>query len=374
MNQNLCYWLISAPETGKDHAFDLLQSTVSKSENLATCSKFHVPELRVGTMDALMSLSDDLIRVDNYVEGVTRKISQQLYSLLKSQDRTQNILNVNSGTPESFLSAFRWDEAKYPIKSSCREISDTINSSVLRLDEELRSKVLEYSSLNQTLSAEERKTSGNLMTRDLTDIVRSEHSSDSEYLITLFVVVQKYVMNEWLACYETLAPFVVPRSSQKIHEDNEYVLFNVVVFRKHAEEFKTKSRERRYIVRDFRFDENQIVQGKENKDKLAKDKKNAKKKLILWCRTNFQEAFIGWIHVKAIRAFVESILRYGLGKFQAMLILANKKDDKRLRQALNNLYKHLGSRFLDEEESGSNEGFYPYVYLPINLESIAPQQ
>jgi hypothetical protein len=33
--------------------------------------------------------------------------------------------------------------------------------------------------------------------------------------------------------------------------------------------------------------------------------------LIRYCRTNFAEAFVAWIHLKAIRVFVESVLRYG---------------------------------------------------------------
>ncbi len=47
-----------------------------------------------------------------------------------------------------------------------------------------------------------------------------------------------------------------------------------------------------------------------------------KKNLIRWCKVNFGEVFQSWIHLKAIRAFVESVLRYGLPtNFQAMLLL-----------------------------------------------------
>jgi len=31
-----------------------------------------------------------------------------------------------------------------------------------------------------------------------------------------------------------------------------------------------------------------------------------------WLTTNFSEAFEAWIHLKALRVFVESVLRYGL--------------------------------------------------------------
>lgn len=29
-----------------------------------------------------------------------------------------------------------------------------------------------------------------------------------------------------------------------------------------------------------------------------------------WLKVNFGEAFIAWVHVKALRVFVESVLRY----------------------------------------------------------------
>ncbi len=51
---------------------------------------------------------------------------------------------------------------------------------------------------------------------------------------------------------------------------------------------------------------------------------------------------MAWIHVKALRAFVESVLRYGLPvTFQAMLLRPQRKAGKRLQEELNKLYKHL---------------------------------
>ena len=57
---------------------------------------------------------------------------------------------------------------------------------------------------------------------------------------------------------------------------------------------------------------------------------------------NFSECFSAWLHVKALRVFVESVLRYGLPvNFAAFLIFPNKKSTKRLHDVLNNLYGHL---------------------------------
>ena len=66
--------------------------------------------------------------------------------------------------------------------------------------------------------------------------------------------------------------------------------------------------------------------------------------LVRWLKINFSECFTAWVHVKALRVFVESVLRYGLPvNFQAVLMYPNKKSVKRLREVLNQLYQHLDS-------------------------------
>jgi len=329
--QNLKYWLISAPESGKEKVLESLQNRVCKVENLAQVWKFPVPDLRAGTLDALMTLSDDLAKIDTYVETITRKIAIQLFALLDADPHSsqgQGALRVNTATPEVALTHFKWDEARYPVKSSCREITETINSYIAKLDEELRSKSSDYSTLSHSMAAEQRKISGNLLSRDLTDVVTKDHVIDSEYLTTLFVVVSKYYIKEWEQSYETLTDYVLPRSSQQIFEDQDYVLCTVVLFRKVVDDFKVKAKEKRFTVRDFKFSADQQG-GNLQRKKISDEKDQAKGRLIQWCRTNFQEAFIGWLHIKAIRVFVESILRYGLCKFQALLVLGHKKEDKK---------------------------------------------
>jgi hypothetical protein len=53
-------------------------------------------------------------------------------------------------------------------------------------------------------------------------------------------------LKEWQAKYERLAAMVVPRSANKVAEDDEYVLFSVVVFKRHREEFAQKCRENKW--------------------------------------------------------------------------------------------------------------------------------
>lgn len=53
---------------------------------------------------------------------------------------------------------------------------------------------------------------------------------------------------QWNGKYETLTSMVVPRSSVKIAEDDEFGLFTVTLFKRVADEFGHKAREEKYVV------------------------------------------------------------------------------------------------------------------------------
>lgn len=59
-------WLISAPgEKSPQDTWDRLQSATS---SISTNYKFNVPDLKVGTLDQLVGLSDDLAKLDSAAE------------------------------------------------------------------------------------------------------------------------------------------------------------------------------------------------------------------------------------------------------------------------------------------------------------------
>ncbi|VEN52807.1 unnamed protein product, partial [Callosobruchus maculatus] len=282
----------------------------------------------------------------------------------------------------TYLTRFQWDIAKYPIKQSLRNIADIISKQVGQIDADLKTKSSAYNNLKGSLQSLEKKQTGSLLTRNLADLVKKDHFIlDSEYLQTLLVIVPRSQFNEWNATYEKITDMIVPRSSQLITQDNEYGLFTVTLFKKVVEEFKLHAREKKFIVRDFVYNEEELAAGKNEITKLVTDKKKQFGPLVRWLKVNFSECFCAWIHVKALRVFVESVLRYGLPvNFQAILLHPNKKYIKRLRDVLNQLYGHLDS---SAALSGSNvdnvdipglgfgqSEYFPYVYYKINVDMI----
>merc|ERR1711916_194422 len=91
-------------------------------------------------------------------------------------------------------------------------------------------------------------------------------------------------------------------------------------------------------------DHERLALGKKEKGDLEAELKTQWTALVRWCKTNFSEAFTSWVHLLALRVFVESVLRYGLPvNFQAMLMLPHRKCEKKLRTALHDLFGHLDS-------------------------------
>lgn len=379
------YWLISAPgDKTCQQTFDTMNNLTSKQNNLCNNYKFHIPDLKVGTLDQLVGLSDDLGKLDAYVETITRKVAAYLGEVLEDQrDKLHENLLANNTDLSVYITRFQWDMAKYPIKQSLRNIADIISKQIGQIDADLKTKSSAYNNLKGTLQNLEKKQTGSLLTRNLADLVKKEHFIlDSEYLTTLLVIVPKIMANDWLANYEKITDMIVPRSSQLITQDNDFCLFNVTLFKKVVEEFKLHAREKKFIVRDFVYNEEELAAGKNEMTKLITDKKKQFGPLVRWLKVNFSEAFCALIHVKALRVFVESVLRYGLPvNFQAILIEPNKKSIKRLRDCLNQLYGHLDGTSAGNLGSGADNvdipglGFgqseyYPYVYYKINIDMV----
>ncbi|XP_043544459.1 V-type proton ATPase subunit C 1-A [Chiloscyllium plagiosum] len=370
------FWLISAPgEKTCQQTWDKLNAATTRNNHLSTNFKFAIPDLKVGTLDVLVGLSDELAKLDSFVEGVVKKVAQYMADVLEdSRDKVQENLLASGVDLVTYITRFQWDMAKYPIKQSLKNISEIITKQVSQIDNDLKARASAYNNLKGNLQNLERKNVGSLMTRSLADIVKKEDFvMDSEYLTTLLVVVPKTNYLEWEKTYETLAEMVVPRSSKLICDDMDSGLYTVTLFRKAVDDFRLKARENKFIVRDFQYNEEELKADKEEMTRLSTDKKKQFGPLVRWLKVNFSEAFIAWIHVKALRVFVESVLRYGLPvNFQAMLLQPNKKMMKKLREILNDLYKHLDSSAAAIIDAAmdipglSQQEYYPYVYYKID--------
>lgn len=380
------FWLVSVPnsEVGP-HGFDQLRSAVGGAGVVA---KFKIPSLRVGSLDSLLALSEDLGRKDQFFEGVVNKIARQLRDLYTDPETGNNegpgagerILAVNNIGLDSYLSTFEWDEAKYKLTSPLKDVIDAVSTTMTKIDEELRTKSASFQSVTQAIAAEKKKATGNLMVRDLSDLIKPEDAIDTDYLTTLFVVVNKAGAKEWLDEYETVVSDVVPRSSDLLFSDGEFNLYNVILFKKMADDFKTQARKKKWTVREYKFDAKAVEAGKEDLKKFESKRVKQKNSLIRWCRLNFAEAFTSWVHLKAIRTFIEAVLRFGLpAEYTSAVIEPGRSSENKLRKTLDSLYAKLGSSYIDGGDevdaasllAGVSDKFYPYVWSKMSIATSA---
>lgn len=374
------YWLISAPgEKTCQQTWQKLDQSTSRYPDLCRNFRFNVPDLKVGTLDTLVGLSDDLLKLDSNAEILCRKLASSIADTLETNREAvlKEHLLANNMDLSNYIIQFQWDTAKYPIKQSLKSLHDIMSKQIGQIDGDLKTKSSQYSLIRSSLESIERKQTGSLLVRNLSDLVKREHFvTDSEYLSTLLVVVPKPYYRDWNLNYEKLTDMIVPRSSHLIYEDSDHGLFTVTLFDKVIDDFKVKAREKKFVVRDFKYNESDIIAGQTEFARLAQDKQRQFQLLLRWLKVNFSEVFVAWIHIKTLRLFVESILRYGLPvNFLAVLIQPGRRQARRLREVLNQLYSHLdnaAAQGLDDDIPGlvnmGQQEYYPYVYFKINLD------
>ncbi|XP_067310830.1 V-type proton ATPase subunit C 1-A [Pseudorasbora parva] len=376
------FWLISVPlDKISCQSLEKLKRVAAKS-GLATSSRFPVPELKVGTLDVLLGVSDDLSRLDSYTEGVMRQTSQCLGEVMEEfSGKLLESMLTNGVDLATYVTRFQWDRAKYSTAQPLKTLAEIISKQVSQVDSELKSRRAAYSHLKARIQNFERKTEGSLQTRALTNIVKKEDLVlNSEYLTTLLVVVPRTAYKQWEKTYESMSKFVVPRSSRKLVEDADAGIFTVTLFKCVISEFKANAKNHKFTVREYNPDE--AEKQKLEMGRLAVDKKELYGTFVCWLKVNFSEIFVAWIHVKVLRTFVESVLRYGLPvSFQAVLLQPSKKSMKQLRQQLNSLFKHLDPAALTgkpdvglelPDGSTGQQEYYTYICYPIKIHLVDP--
>jgi len=362
---------------------------LTTKEKIGVSAKLDIPDLPVGTFDTLMTLSDELGRIDTFAESLCHKIITTLTELYRAKNGSIPAWSVNKMSPGAYMAAFSWDEKKFPHKTPLRETVSRVQTVLQKLDSDLRARSSRYTTAERAAAADSRKETGSLVTRSLADVVKPTDVIDTEYLTTVFVVVPKGTEKEFLNKYEKITDFVLPRSAKVIIDDGDSKLYTVTVFKRTEDDLKSRLRDMRLVIRDV--DLNSLTQeSREDTERRANEKRDLENKLNRWCLVNFSEAFSCWMHIKAIRIFVESVLRYGLPPCFVSLVLcpAGKNHDlKKTLAQLTKVYEPIivtssssifGGAKDDESDSfnfgggGHQEKLLPFVYTLLHLD-LAPQ-
>ncbi|KAF9157652.1 Vacuolar ATP synthase subunit C [Mortierella sp. AD011] len=383
------YWLVSIPgDRNPTVTFQNFKAKIASSQNdLSEVTRLPIPpEFKIGTLDTLMVLSEDLAKQDTAFESSANKIVDIIRTLLgpEAPAKLPGSLSVNEKTIDNYLKTFQWNTMKYRTDKSLVELAGILNNEVASIDTLMKNKMANYSVVKGNLQGMQRREVGNLASRNIVPFVKKEHVVlDSEYLETLIVAVPKTLYKDWRNKYETLTQMVVPRSSQKIAEDDEYGLFTVTLFRRIVDDFTNKCREERFIVRDFKYTEDALEEQRRELEEMDASEKELWGTILRLSKTNFGEVFQAWTHLKCLRVFVESVLRYGLPPdFVGFTIKPKPKQEDKILDILTTQYGYLGGSsnrgghggsghddIVEEAIPGFNDKDYkPFVFFSLRLD------
>ncbi|KAG0136812.1 hypothetical protein HOY82DRAFT_478335 [Tuber indicum] len=353
------YLLLALPSSvarssDPEDAFTALTGVISSSLNNASICRFPIPGFKIGTLDALVLQADELAKLDANVESAVAKVVDVLRSTV-GEGNAQGHKTVNDKPVGDYLQGFSWNKVKYRSDKSIAQLLDSLQKEVISLDNDIKTKYSAYQQVKSNLVSVQRKQTGNLSTKSLAPILKqSDFVPPSEYLQTQLIAVPKQLERDWLKSYETLSPMVVPRSSREIQRDSEYILYSCVVFKKHNVEFANKARAAKFTPREFTWSEGAAEEDeREARDVEAQERRLSGETLRL-ARTGYSDLFQAWVHVKALRVFVESVLRYGLPlEFVSAIIQTNTKHAKKIKAQLDSAYNYLGGNAFGRDKNGN---------------------
>ena len=214
---------------------------------------------------------------------------------------------------EAYLKSFHWNKVKYRADKPLGDIIDTLQKEMTSIDNDVKNKYNQYNQVKTQLTVLQRKQTGNLSNKSLTAIVDpSLIIRDSEYLETHLVAVPKNLTKDFIKSYETISPMIVPRSAVEIDRDDEFTLFAATTFKKHGNDFVHRCREHKWTPRDFKYKEGGREEEQKEVEKVGKEERKVWGEALRLGRTAWGEAVMAWMHVLALRVFVETVLRYGL--------------------------------------------------------------
>lgn len=423
-------WLVCVPNYGASPDKTIQALGAVTSNDCGAVHKFETPALVVGTLDSLVGLSDELVKLNTQVENVVRKVERQYTEIAGS---SAEVLRINEMTVESYLRKFQWDFARYRHQGrQLPELVSQIHGMATKIDEELKKLSVSYSEKTQILSALQRKKTINLVTSDLEDILPPAKVSKLEFLnsdtlLSVLVVVPAALEQEFLNTYTSIGKEiaayggpdwqaskatigtagekfgadanraakkgspVVPGSAVKIHTENDTLLYSMVILKGHyeagtlngdefvqgkqvdyVEPLRTAFREKRFVLRDYNYDASKSGSLDTQLEVAKTELQQANTTVVRWCRAHYGEVYSGWVHLKVIRAFSEAVLRYGLPvDFTSVFIEPNLRREKQAKALLTRTVSKLSPQMahlsIEDEDEEEDTDNLPYVCHKFNV-------
>ncbi|SGZ54420.1 CIC11C00000003706 [Sungouiella intermedia] len=334
------YLVVSLPQSANAYPFLERQLNLGKQP----LAEFKLPDFQIKTLDSLVQLSEEIAKLDSTLAASVTKVVDVVQTVEPNKLFNETrVVNLKPAT--WFVEHFTWNTSKYRLDKPIKDLVQLISSEALSLDNDVRLAYQQYQGAKSNFLAADRKKNGDLSIKSLHEIVRPEHFVlDSDHLTTVLVAVPKSLVSDFEKSYESLNEWVIPRSAQEISRDSEYVLYAVAVFTKYQNDFVSATREHKWHPRtDFVYLEENLNELRKEFDLTKATETKSKNDLIRLSKTAYSEIFSAWFHIKAIRIYIESVLRYGLPpQFDAYAIKFEGKNASNVDKAKKELIAKFG--------------------------------
>eukprot|EP01057_Protomagalhaensia_wolfi_P000161 Protomagalhaensia_wolfi_Nauph_80__160@NODE_108_length_3657_cov_194_532615_g77_i1_p1_GENE_NODE_108_length_3657_cov_194_532615_g77_i1NODE_108_length_3657_cov_194_532615_g77_i1_p1_ORF_typecomplete_len393_score75_55VATPase_C/PF03223_15/1_1e85GHL10/PF02638_15/1_3GHL10/PF02638_15/60GSK3_bind/PF05350_12/0_11GSK3_bind/PF05350_12/6_3e03Hkinase_dim/PF02895_14/0_22ThrE/PF06738_12/0_58ThrE/PF06738_12/2_6e03_NODE_108_length_3657_cov_194_532615_g77_i111542332 len=377
------YWLLvsETAETGREATYSLLKSRLQGAKLIDFSAVFDVPtNIKYGRLDDLMRLVDDLVKHDTFVEQACRRL-EKLGLDIDPNAEFKILWQRNTLSVEQYLSRFIWDEAKYPRSRLLKQNVDLLVANVAKLDEEVRVKASLFQELKNSAASNQKADTVGFMTKDLVDVLTPDVCSesdfiDTEHLTTIIAIVPRQEEAAFPKKYWKWNEFVAPGSHKKypMQDKDGLGVWSFICFKSQIEQIREKAKSDRITIREFKYSPTAHKVKNEERGRIEAERSKQESVLSRICLAAFSECFVAWVHLKAIRLFVEAVLRYGVPpKFSAFIVrLPPKAKESRMRRELEELFatkSMLGRSYFGVKEEGhmgdDDQDFFPYVSLSL---------
>ena len=336
-------------------------------------------ELVNDNLDTLFKINDDLIRDEQEIEAFLKSLEKQL------SDLTTNPLQIKFRgallDPKKAITEFQWDEGKYPNRSkTIADIMHKINEKYTETRKTIKSKTDDYNnSVNELkLKKKSQYEALSLMKQDYRDLVSKSkmEMKTTDYLCTMLCFVPTGNEKTFEAKYMSLADgYVVPYSALRIDrgEDEKMRLYRVIVMKHKKDDFRNQCQgQLRITCKEYNEEEllSKPVEEKEI-EKLNNESVQKKHDLERHAESGYSEVFYALLHLKYLRLYVESCLKYTSGDYYSVMVYVPRDKEQKLVSIMIKTFNDTKEQgwYGTKEELKEAEDFYPFILIKISVPS-----
>lgn len=282
-----------------------------------------IPDFPVQNLDSLFEIADKLVVLDQQVYESNREYMKYSDKLTKlSKEKLQDKYMI-------LLRNLEWKESRY----EANNIS-VVYEALLKEYNAFKSSMLErtsgYEKVLKKRDICNKEIKGTL--REI-DVLHNEY----DFLAEHYIIVPKALNIKFTKFIEQCAQ-LSKETLKVIMEDGNDKLYCITGLKKEAEASKKMIIDAGFHYKQT-YNEEEYKQRKLDKDRVFAEYESAKTNLILYLESNINELIMIYLHVKALRLYIEAVLIFGINKNNFYAIQGENRQ-KIMLHWMKNLKKH----------------------------------